>query len=62
MAKKINTAQMAADLIYKFGGQKEAAKACGLSQGTISLILNSKLKDIKLSTIEALERGLKAKV
>lgn len=61
MAKKINTSQMVADLIDKFGSQREAAKACGLSQGTLSLLLNNKLGDVKLSTIQALERGAKAK-
>jgi DNA-binding Xre family transcriptional regulator len=62
MSRKQDPAQMAADVIFKFGNQKAAAKACGLSQASLSLIVNKKMTDIRLSTIEALERGLKAKV
>jgi DNA-binding Xre family transcriptional regulator len=61
MAKEMTAQEMAAEVIYKFGSQKDAARMCGLSQGTLSLVVNGKLKDAKLSTIDKLKRGLKMK-
>lgn len=53
--------EMAIKLVDKFGGQAEAAKRCGVSQGTLSLMINGKLKDTKASTIAKLKAGLKIK-
>lgn len=61
MKREMTAQEMASEVIYKFGGQKYAALACGLSQGTLSLIVNGKLKDAKVSTIEKLKHGLKQK-
>jgi len=58
MAKQMTAQEMAAELIYRYETQA-AAKACGLSQGTLCLIVNGKLKDTKHSTIQKLQSGLK---
>lgn len=61
MKREMTAQEMAAELIYLFDNQKAAAKACGLSQASLCLIVNGKIKDVKLSTIEKLKRGLKLK-
>lgn len=52
MKKQMTAQEMAAELIYLFDNQKSAAKACGLSQASLCLIVNGKIKDVKLSTID----------
>lgn len=59
MKKQMTAQEMAAELIYRYETQALAAKACGLSQPTFSLIVNGKLKDTKHSTIQKLQNGLK---
>lgn len=59
MAKQMTAQEMAVELIYRYETQQAAAKACGLSQGTLCLIVNGKLKDTKHSTIQKLQSGLK---
>jgi hypothetical protein len=52
---------MAKRLIWLCEGQVAAAKACGLSQSTLSQIANAVTTDVKSSTIEKLKQGLAAK-
>lgn len=52
---------MAKRLIWLCEGQVAAAKACGLSQATLSQIANAVTTDVKKSTIDKLRDGLAAK-
>ena len=47
---KIDIRQAIEKLIKKGMSQAEIAKACGLTQGAISAIVNGKRKDLRLST------------
>lgn len=47
---KIDIRHAIEKLIKKGMSQAEIAKACGLTQGAISAIVNGKRKDVRLST------------
>jgi len=51
--------EIAIKLVEKYGTQKSAADACGVSQPTISNLVNGKKTNVKADTAEKLKNGLK---